>query len=97
MLRGTRFGSVQTRDSRERTLLDGSVGYADQYFTPEFTTDMGVTYNFSDKISFTIGGNNIFNEYPEIVRYELRTFNLYSNYQQGSSGSYYFGRLTFTL
>lgn len=97
MLRGTRFGSVQTRDSRERTLLDGSVGYADQYFTPEFTTDIGITYNFTDAISFTIGGNNIFNEYPEIIRYELRTFNLYSNYQQGSSGAYYFGRLSFTL
>ena len=97
MLRGTRFGSVQTRDSRERTLLDGSTGYADQFFTPEFTTDIGVTYNFTDNISFTIGGNNIFNEYPEIIRYELRTSNLYSSYQQGSSGSYYFGRLSFTL
>ncbi|MBD1259185.1 TonB-dependent receptor [Maribacter polysiphoniae] len=97
MLRGTRYGSVQTRDSRERTLLDGSTGYADQYFTPEFTTDIGITYNINDKISLTVGGNNIFNEYPEIIRYELRTFNLYSNYQQGSSGAYYFGRISFTL
>ncbi|SEL56398.1 iron complex outermembrane recepter protein [Maribacter orientalis] len=97
MLRGTRYGSVQTRDSRTRTLLDGSTGYADQYFTPEFTVDLGVTYKVSDNLSLTVGGNNVFNEYPEIIRYELRTFNLYSNYQQGSSGSYYFGRLTFTL
>ena len=97
MLRGTRFGSVQTRDSRTRGLLDGTTGFADQYFTPEFTVDLGVTYKVSDKISLTVGGNNIFNEYPEIIRYELRTFNLYSNYQQGSSGSYYFGRVTFTL
>ena len=97
MLRGTRYGSVQTRDSRTRGLLDGTTGFADQYFTPEFTVDLGVTYKVSDKISLTVGGNNIFNEYPEIIRYELRTFNLYSNYQQGSSGSYYFGRVTFTL
>ena len=97
MLRGTRYGSVQTRDSRTRTLLDGTTDYADQYFTPEFTTDIGLTYKFSDAISLTVGGNNIFNEYPEIIRYELRTFNLYSDYQQGSAGSYYFGRLTFSL
>ncbi|KKM24259.1 hypothetical protein LCGC14_1606910, partial [marine sediment metagenome] len=97
MLRGTRYGSVQTRDSRERDLLGGGFGFADQYFTPEFTVDLGLTYSFSDAISLTLGGNNIFNEYPEIVRYELRTFDLYSQYQQGSTGANYFARLTFTL
>ncbi len=97
MLRGTRFGSVQTRDSRERDLLGGAFGYADQYFTPEFTVDLGLTYSFSDTVSLTVGGNNIFNEYPEIIRYELRTFGLYSQYQQGSTGANYFARLTFTL
>ncbi len=97
MLRGTRFGSVQTRDSRERNLFGGGFGFADQYFTPEFTVDLGVTYKVSDAIALTIGGNNIFNEYPEIIRYELRTFNLYSQYQQGSTGANYFARVTFTL
>ncbi|MGB6151638.1 MAG: TonB-dependent receptor, partial [Pricia sp.] len=97
MLRGTRFGSVQTRDSRERDLLGGGFGFADQYFTPEFTVDLGLTYSFTDTVSLTVGGNNIFNEYPEIIRYELRTFNLYSQYQQGSTGANYFARLTFTL
>jgi len=98
MLRGTRYGSVQTRDTRIRTLVpEGTQGYADQWFSPEFTTDIGVTYKFNDALSLTVGGNNIFNEYPEILRYELRGFNLYSNYQQGSAGSYYFGRLTLTL
>ncbi|SDE06489.1 iron complex outermembrane recepter protein [Pricia antarctica] len=97
MLRGTRFGSVQTRDSRERDLLGGAFGFADQYFTPEFTVDLGLTYSFSDTVSLTVGGNNIFNEYPEIIRYELRTFGLYSQYQQGSTGANYFARLTFTL
>ena len=97
MLRGTRFGSVQTRDSRERDLLAGAFGFADQYFTPEFTVDLGFTYKVSDAVSLTVGGNNIFNEYPEIIRYELRTFNLYSQYQQGSTGANYFARVTFTL
>ncbi|PKA97071.1 iron complex outermembrane receptor protein [Flavobacteriaceae bacterium MAR_2009_75] len=98
MLRGTRYGSVQTRDNNLRTLVpEGIQGYADQYFTPEFTTDVGLTYEFTDALSLTIGGNNIFNEYPEILRYELRGFNLYSQYQQGSAGAYYFGRLTINL
>lgn len=98
MLRGTRFGSVQTRDNNLRTLVpEGTLGYADQFFTPEFTTDIGLTYKFTDALSLTVGGNNIFNEYPEILRYELRSFNLYSQYQQGSAGAYYFGRLTITL
>ena len=98
MLRGTRFGSVQSRDNRLRTLVpEGTEGYADQWFSPEFTTDIGITYKFNDAISFTVGGNNIFNEYPEILRYELRGFNLFSNFQQGSAGAYYFGRLTFSL
>ncbi len=97
MIRGTRYGSVQTRDSRERDLFGGSFGFADQYFTPEFTVDLGLTYSFSDAVSLTVGGNNIFNEYPEIIRYELRTFGLYSQYQQGSTGANYFARLTFTL
>lgn len=97
MLRGTRFGQVQTRDSRERNLLGGGFGFADQGFTPEFTVDLGVTYKVSDLLSLTVGGNNIFNEYPEIIRYELRTFNLYSQYQQGSTGANYFARVTFTL
>ena len=97
MLRGTRYGPVQTRDSRMRTLLDGTTGFADQWFSPEFTVDLGVTYKVSDAISLTVGGNNIFNQYPEIIRYELRTFNLYSQYQQGSAGANYFGRITFSL
>lgn len=98
MLRGTRFGSVQTRDTRIRTLVpEGIDGYADQWFSPEFTTDIGLTYNFSNALSLTVGGNNIFNEYPEILRYELRGFNLYSQYQQGSAGAYYFTRLTFKI
>ncbi|MRX63516.1 TonB-dependent receptor [Maribacter luteus] len=97
MLTGVRWGGVTALDSYEGTLSDGSYGYADQFYTPEFTVDLGVTYAFSDKLSLTVGGNNIFNQYPEIQRNENRGFYLYSNYQQGSNGAYYFGRLTFSL
>jgi len=97
MLTAVRWGGVTELDSYPGTLSDGSNGFADQFYTPEFTVDIGITYSFSDKLSLTVGGNNIFNEYPEIRRNENRGFYLYSNYQQGSNGSYYFGRLTFSL
>lgn len=97
MLRGTRYGSVTNLAANEQNLYGGGFGYPDQTFTPEFVVDLGITYAFSEHISLTVGGNNIFNEYPEIHRYENRSFSLFSNYQQGSNGSYYFGRLTFTL
>ncbi|MGS2738911.1 TonB-dependent receptor [Sinomicrobium sp. M5D2P17] len=97
MLRGTRYGSVEALGSYEQTLNDGTFGYPDQVYTPEFVTDLGITYAFSDHLSLTVGGNNIFNEYPEVNNYERRGFYMYSNYQQGSNGSYYFGRLTFSF
>ncbi|WP_149275200.1 TonB-dependent receptor [Pareuzebyella sediminis] len=97
MIRGTRYGSVVNLAAREQNLYGGGFGYPDQTFTPEFVVDLGITYAFNDMLSLTIGGNNIFNEYPEIHRYENRSFSLFSNYQQGSNGSYYFGRLTLTL
>ncbi len=97
MLRGIYYGEVIDLDSRTRTLLSGEVGYADQTFPSQTTFDVGVTYHLNDHLSLSVGGNNIFNKYPDIRRYERRTFYLYSNYQQGSSGAYYFGRLTFNL
>lgn len=97
MVRGTRYGSVEARASYEQDLNDGSYGYADQVYTPEFVTDLGITYHISDNLGLTVGGNNIFNEYPEINSYERRGFYIFSDYQQGSGGSYYFGRLTFSF
>ena len=97
MIRSSYFGQVVDRDTRTRTLLDGSEGFADQTFDPQSTIDLGITYNVTSNISITVGGNNIFNKYPDIRRFERRTFYLYSNYQQGSAGAYYFGRVGFTF
>ena len=97
MIRGSYFGEVVDRDSRVRTLLDGSEGFADQIFDPQTTVDLGITYNATPNISLTVGGNNVFNNYPDIRRFEQRTFYLYSNYQQGSAGAYYFGRVNFSF
>lgn len=97
LLRGTRFGKVTSLFAREITLSDGSFGYPDQVFGAQFITDLGITYQATKNISLTVGGNNIFNEYPDIQRAETRGFYLYSNYQQGSNGAYYFARMAFTF
>ena len=97
LIRSSYFGQVVDRDTRTRTLLDGTEGYADQTFDPQNTIDLGVTYNATPNVRVTVGGNNVLNKYPDIRRFERRNFYLYSNYQQGSAGAYYFGRVGFTF
>ncbi|MBL3656942.1 TonB-dependent receptor [Fulvivirga sediminis] len=97
MLRGHYYGEVTDRDNQIRDLYNGQSGYADQTFSPQTTVDLGVTYKIIPQLMLTVGGNNIFNNYPDIVRYEKRDFYIYSNYQQGSAGAYYFGRLSFNF
>ena len=93
MLRETFYGEVTTLDNT----LDANGLYDDQTFSSEFVTDIGITYKATEHISLTVGGNNIFNNYPDILIAANRGFYLYSNYQQGSNGSYYFGRLSFSF
>ncbi len=93
MLRGTLYGEVTTLDNT----LDSNGLYDDQTFSSEFVTDIGLTYKASEHISLTVGGNNIFNNYPDILIAANRGFYLYSNYQQGSNGAYYFARMSFSF
>ncbi|MBV6640469.1 MAG: TonB-dependent receptor [Cyclobacteriaceae bacterium] len=93
MLRGYYYGSVIDRASASAVLEDGS--YPDQEFSPQTTVDLGISYQFSEMLGLTIGGNNIFNAIPDILIPRQRGIYLYSNYQQGSAGSYYFARLNF--
>lgn len=75
--KGILFWEVTSLDNTFRTLNDGSEGYSDQTFSAQFVTDIGVTHNFTDKLALTVGGNNIFNKYPDILRAEERGFYLY--------------------
>ena len=81
------------RDSNGDPISD----FADQTYSPEVVVDLGISYQFNQHVSLTVGGNNVLNNLPDIIRYENRDFGLYSNYQQGSGGAYYFGRLGFSF
>ena len=73
------------------------VDFADQTYDPELIFDIGVNYAINSNLTLAVGGNNVFNNLPDIIRYENRDFGLYSNYQQGSGGAYYFSRLSFSF
>ena len=112
MVRPSYYGEVTSKANNESDLVDvsssydiitglpegtGEVGYADQTYSPELIFDLGITYVISSNLRLTVGGNNVFNNLPDIQRYELRDFGIYSNYQQGSGGAYYFSRLSFSF
>lgn len=103
MLRGTYFGEISRIDDGLGTLSDanfpnvGEQGYSDQTFSAQFTTDLGITYAVSENLSFTLTGQNIFNNYPDLYRAEERGFYLYGNAQQGSLGANYLVRATLNL
>ena len=60
--------------------------------------DLSASYEFSNSLTFTVGGNNILNVYPT-EQYDGWTDQggFSDSVQMGSDGSYFFGRLTFRL
>jgi iron complex outermembrane recepter protein len=93
MLRGTYFGKVTELSIED----DGAGNYWDQTFSAQTIYDLSFSYDLSPNLKLSIGGNNIFDTYPDIMRAENRGFYLYSNNQQGSSGAYYYGRIMFNF
>ncbi|WP_397363035.1 TonB-dependent receptor domain-containing protein [Olleya sp. R77988] len=45
--------------------LSGEVETRDQKFTPKLLTDLALSYKLNNHLEFTLGGNNIFNVYPD--------------------------------
>lgn len=93
MVRGTYYGEV----SELSTAADGDGNYYDQTFSGQFITDLSVGYKINENLSLSVGSNNIFDKYPDILRVENQGFYLYSNNQQGSNGAYFYGRLMFNF
>ncbi|MEP2240155.1 MAG: TonB-dependent receptor [Maribacter sp.] len=103
MLRGNYFGEIARIDDGIGTLTDanfpnvGEQGYSDQTFSAQVTSDLGITYKASENLAFTLTGQNIFNNYPDLYRSEERGFYLYGNAQQGSLGAFYSVRATLSF
>lgn len=74
----------------------------DQTFSPKIVTDLGVSYQINNNLTFTIGGNNIFNVFPDKHTHSANTSNgsfVYSRRVQqfGVSGANYFANMLIKL
>ena len=70
-----------------------------QKHAPKEVTDLSVGYEILKNLTLTIGANNLLNVYPDLQAYENSYFGVfkYAPVQMGTTGSYYFGRLSFRL
>lgn len=71
---------------------------ADRHFGAKWITDLEVGYDLTPKINLAVGGNNLFNVYPD---YTTASFNATLGSSQypttggyGFTGGYYYGRVT---
>ncbi|QDK78900.1 TonB-dependent receptor [Spirosoma sp. KCTC 42546] len=93
MLRGTYYGTVTERS----VSADNDGNFYDQTFSGQAIFDLSFGYDLTRNLKVSIGGSNIFDKYPQILRSENQGFYLYSNNQQGSNGAYYYGRVMFNF
>jgi iron complex outermembrane receptor protein len=92
MLRGVRFG--------EFTSIDSGSPDEDQTYGAVFTTDLELNYSISDKVRFALGGNNIFDVYPDKT-FQTNSFNgifQYSSFSpSGFEGRYLYSKVTVNI
>ncbi|WP_239524910.1 TonB-dependent receptor [Leptobacterium flavescens] len=85
-LAATRFSEI--------VLIDFA-GTEDVY-DPKFTFDLNLGYNLSESLRVSIGGNNIFNEYPSQQNDgETESGGYWDAVQMGFGGAFYYARLGF--
>lgn len=89
-LRNTLWGKV-TRDG----FPFGDV----QEHSSKITTDISTSYQLSDHISVIIGANNLFNAFPDKQIFDNSYFGVfkYAPVQMGTTGTFYFARLSYQL
>ncbi len=90
MLRNTYWGEV--------TRNEAPFGRA-QVHDAKVTTDLSATYNFNGKLSLVAGVNNLLDVYPDEQIMENSYFGVfkYAPVQMGTTGAFYFARLSYKL
>jgi iron complex outermembrane receptor protein len=69
--------------------------YTDRY-SPKMTTDLALSYDFTQKIALTLGASNLFDVYPD--RFDpnyTESGGMWDPVQMGFGGRFYFARLRF--
>ncbi|ALW84849.1 hypothetical protein AUC43_06960 [Hymenobacter sedentarius] len=105
--RASYFGAVTAYEKPANKTVNGAVVYVphiSQEFKGKTLIDLALVYNPAKAVSITVGGNNLFNVYPD--RVDSRRFGSYSNgeipytrnaAQFGFNGAYYYTNATFTF
>ncbi|MFZ4545996.1 MAG: TonB-dependent receptor [Bacteroidales bacterium] len=90
LLRNTYFGEV-TRDGFPFGVTQKHAG--------KVVTDLSASYKITPKILFALGANNLFDVFPDLQVYENSYFGVfkYAPVQMGTTGSYFFGRISCSL
>lgn len=90
LLRNTYFGQV---------IRDGFPFGGIQKHNGKVVTDMTVAYKITPKIQVAFGANNLFDVFPDRQVYENSYYGVfkYAPVQMGTTGAYYFGRMSFSL
>jgi iron complex outermembrane receptor protein len=90
LLRNTYFGEV-TRDGFPFGVTQKHAG--------KVVTDLSVSYKITPKVLFILGANNLFDVFPDLQVYENSYFGVfkYAPVQMGTTGSYFFGRISCNL
>ena len=89
LLRSTRFGEVTNRHSSDPT--------RDQTFSAKWVTDLDLSYHLTSKLKLAIGGNNVFDVFPDenIARNSFNGIFVYNSVSPfGFNGAYYYTRLS---
>ena len=92
LLRTIRFGEVTNRNNSDPT--------RDQTFGAEWITDLDLSYRLTDRLTFAVGGNNIFDVFPDenIPRNSFNGIFVYNGVSPfGFNGAYYYSRLSFRV
>ncbi len=90
LLRDTYFGEV---------IRDGFPFGGIQKHKGKVVTDLTVAYKLTPKIQVALGANNLFDVFPDKQIYENSYYGVfkYAPVQMGTTGAYYFGRMSFSL
>ena len=77
------------------TLIDYSYDPSGEFNGPRTTTDLSFSYQFTPKLSATLGGANIFDVYPTVHKDPglTETGTRFEAIQMGMGGAYFFAKL----
>ncbi len=105
----TRFGEVNYIHPHDGNTSNwplneftGNIESRDQIFSSKWITDASLSFKMLPQLKFTIGGNNIFNVYPDAHQHSANTVNGLFKYsrrvqQFGIRGAFFYAKMNYRL